>query len=84
MHSFAAVAFINLQLLYAHVAIDEPKSGLSVSLINSYLVFYIFLFSFLHFSITALLQLGVTTANYSGMIDFLQPRPKDETIAQLW
>ena len=64
--------------------IDEPRSGLSVSLINSYLVFYIyiFLFSFLHFSIAALLQLGVTTANYAGMIDFLQPRPRDETIAQ--
>ena len=62
--------------------IDEPKSGLSLSLINSYLAFYIFLFSFLHFSITALLQLSVTTANYAGMIDFLQPRPKDETIAQ--
>ena len=52
--------------------------------INSYLVIYIFLFSFLHFSITALLQLGVTTANYAGMIDFLQPRPRNETTAESW
>ena len=50
--------------------IDEPKSGLSVSL--GFLHFPFFFFAFF---ITALLQLGVTTANYAGMIDFLQPRP---------
>ena len=55
--------------------IDEPKSGLSVSLINLFCI---------QFSITALLQLVVSTANYAGMIDFLQPRPKDKTIAQSW
>ena len=59
--------------------IDEPKSGLSVSL--GFLHFPFFSFAFF---ITALLQLGVTTANYAGMIDFLQPRPMDETIAQSW
>ena len=44
--------------------IDEPKSGLSVSLINSYFAFHIFLFSFLLFSITALLQSQAAQAHY--------------------
>ena len=44
--------------------IDEPKSGLSVSLINSYFAFHIFLFSFLLFSITALLQSQAAQAQY--------------------
>ena len=44
--------------------IDEPKSGLSVSLINSYFALHIFLFSFLHFSITALLQSQAAQAHY--------------------
>ena len=44
--------------------IDEPKSGLSVSLINSYFAFHLFLFSFLLFSITALLQSQAAQAHY--------------------
>ena len=43
---------------------DEPKSGLSVSLINSYFAFHIFLFTFLLSSITALLQSQAAQAHY--------------------
>ena len=38
---------------------DSPFSGLFVSKINSYLALYIYIFSFLHFSMTTLLQIGV-------------------------
>ena len=36
-----------------------PFSGLFVSNINSYLARFIYIFSFLHFSMTTFLQLGV-------------------------
>ena len=36
-----------------------PLSGLFVSKINSYLAFYIYIFSLLHFYMTTSLQLGV-------------------------
>ena len=35
-----------------------PLSGLFVSKINSYLALFIYVFSFLHFPMTTLLQLG--------------------------
>ena len=38
---------------------DAPFSGSFVSKINSYLALFIYIFSFLHFSMTTLLQLGV-------------------------
>ena len=47
-------------MLQRHV----PLSGLFVSKINSYLAFYIYIFSFLHFSMTTSLQFGVR----AGMI----------------
>ena len=43
---------------------DAPFSDLFVSKINSYLALFIYIFSFLHFSMTTLLQLGVR----AGMI----------------
>ena len=60
--------------------IDEPKSGLSVSLINSYFAFHIFLFSFLLFSITALLQ---SQAAQAHMFEFGLQRSFGRNILEL-